>query len=456
MSTSKRSVNRRTFLRTSLGAAAVSPLAGMAWKPYTGRGGKSEILRVASIGVGGMGWTDLRQVASHPAVEIAALCDVDSNNLGRAEELFPEADTFRDWRELFSKHGNSFDAVTISTPDHMHAPIAMTALMANKSVYCQKPLTHTIYESRRLREVASRKPILATQMGTQNASRDGKLQALAMLKAGAIGELQAVHGWSDRPAGWWPQGQDRPAGSSPVPDYLDWNGWVGVAPMRPYKADAYAPFKWRGIRDFGCGALGDMACHICDTPIQAFKLYTPTSVLCEATDATADMFPSSERVVFEFKGVKASGGKPVKLVWTDGGRVPSPTELNIRPDYSLKQNTVAVVGSKATLLIQPEAGTPLLFENGDEVVDAKLPDVPQQNHWHQWVDAAFYGNPTQSSFGFAGRMCETLALGALASRFPNQTLAYDAKSMTFPDFPEANKWVRTDFREGWAVDGLSG
>ena len=298
-----------------------------------------------------MGWNDLRNVASHAAVEIAALCDVDKNQLENASDTFDEAKKFKDWREMFDTMGSGFDAVIVSTPDHMHAPISMTALMENKSVYCQKPLTHTIYESRRLRDVAIRKPVVATQMGTQNASRISKRQALSMLRDGIIGELTEIHAWSDRPAGWWPQGKDRPAGSDPVPSYLDWDLWIGVAPMRDYKRDTYAPFKWRGFRDFGCGALGDMACHICDTPIQAFKLYKPTSVVVEATDATEDMFPSTERVIFEMAGVDASGGKTVKFSWTDGGRVPKHSELNIDEDFNLGQNTVAVVGSKATLLV---------------------------------------------------------------------------------------------------------
>ena len=440
-------------MKTTLGAAAVSPMAGMAWKPFAGRGGSSEILRVGAVGVGGMGWNDLRNVASHAAVEIAALCDVDKNQLENASDTFDEAKKFRDWREMFDTMGSSFDAVIVSTPDHMHAPISMTALMENKSVYCQKPLTHTIYESRRLRDVAIRKPVVATQMGTQNASRISKRQALSMLRDGIIGELTEIHAWSDRPAGWWPQGEDRPAGSDPVPSYLDWDLWIGVAPMRDYKKDTYAPFKWRGFRDFGCGALGDMACHICDTPIQAFKLYKPKSVLVEATDATEDMFPSTERVIFEMAGVDASGGKTVKFSWTDGGRVPKHSELNIDEDFNLGQNTVAVVGSKATLLVNMDGDPPQVFVDG-KLKDVTLPDMPEQNHWHQWVDAALGGSQTQSNFGFAGRMCEILSLGALASRFPNQKLAYDARKMTFPEFPEANQYVRGAYRSGWDVPGL--
>lgn len=453
MSKNKRSIDRRSFVKTTLGAAALSPMAGMAWKPFAGRGGSLEILRVGAVGVGGMGWNDLRNVASHAAVEIAALCDVDKNQLENASDTFDEAKKFRDWREMFSTMGSNFDAVIVSTPDHMHAPISMTALMENKSVYCQKPLTHTIYESRRLRDVAIRKPVVATQMGTQNASRISKRQALSMLRDGIIGELKEIHAWSDRPAGWWPQGQDRPAGSDPVPSYLDWDLWIGVAPMREYKKDTYAPFKWRGFRDFGCGALGDMACHICDTPIQAFKLYKPTSVMVEAKDATEDMFPSTERVIFEMAGVDASGGKPVKFIWTDGGRVPKHSELNIDEDFNLGQNTVAVVGSKATLMVNMDGDPPQVFVDGT-LKDVTLPDMPEQNHWHQWVDAALGGSQTQSNFGFAGRMCEILSLGALASRFPNEKLAYDSRKMTFPDKPAANQFVRGTCRSGWDVPGL--
>ena len=244
-----RTPSRRTFLKTSLGAAATAPMAGLAWRPVLRHSAHREVLRVASIGVGGMGWSDIRQVASHPAVKIVAICDVDKNNLDRAANLFEEARQFTDWRKLFRDMGDEFDAVTVSTPDHMHAPVAMTALMANKSVYCQKPLTHTISESRALRTVARRKPIVATQMGTQNASRASKRQALQMLKDGVVGEVREVHGWSDRPAGWWPQGKDRPGGDDAIPANLAWDLWIGVAPMRPYVNDTYAPFKWRGFCD---------------------------------------------------------------------------------------------------------------------------------------------------------------------------------------------------------------
>lgn len=446
--------NRRTFIKSTLGGAAAASMAGMAWKPHRGRGGSLELLRVASVGVGGMGWSDLNRVSDHAAVEIAALCDVDRNNLNRARDLFEDARAFRDWRELFDSMGNEIDAVTVSTPDHMHAPVSMTALMNNKHVYCQKPLTHTIHESRRMVEVAKRKPLLTTQMGTQNASRKHKRQAQRMLEDGMIGEVTKIYAWSDRPAGWWPQGKDRPAGSDPVPGYLDWDLWIGVAPMRPYVSETYAPFKWRGFRDFGCGALGDMACHIADTPIQAFRLYKPTSALVEANDATADMFPSTERVVIEFAGVDASGDKPVSLIWTDGGRKPSPQELGVAEDVELLANCCAVIGTKATMLVDQEKGHLELWKDGKRL-DADLPNLEERNHWHQWVDAAFDGDQTQSNFIFAGRMCETLALGALASRFPNQKLKYDHKTMSFPDFPEANQWVRTKFRDGWQVKGLS-
>lgn len=449
-----KNLNRRSFLKTSLGAAAATPLAGMAWKPFAGRGGSLEVLRVASVGVGGMGWSDIRQVASHPAVEIAAICDVDSNNLKRAAELFADAKGYSDWRLMFADKSDDFDAVIVSTPDHMHAPIAMTALMTNKSVYCQKPLTHTIYESRRLREVAARKPILATQMGTQNASRSTKRQAFQMLKDGIVGKVVSIHAWSDRPAGWWPQGKDRPAGNDPVPEYLEWDLWIGIAQPRPYVNDTYAPFKWRGFRPFGCGALGDMACHISDTPLQAFGLYTPTSVVVQATDATNDMFPTTEGIQVEFEGVDASDGNPVTYHWTDGGRIPKPSELKIRSDYSLQQNCVAIVGSEKTLLIDINGSPPQVFTGGDPI-EVQLPNLKARNHWHHWVDAALGGEPTQSNFGFAGRMCEMLALGALASRYPNQKLAYDSKLMRFPDFPEANQWVKTTYRSGWEAEGLS-
>ncbi len=438
--------SRRRFLGAAASTAyAFQFLPAHVW-------GANSRLNVAGIGAGGKGSSDVAGAAKHGA-NIVALCDVDDKRAGGTYKKFPKAKRYKDFRVMLEKQ-KDIDAVTVSTPDHVHACAAMAAMKLGKHVYCQKPLTHTIHESRRMVEVAKRKPLLTTQMGTQNASRQHKRQAQQMLSDGIIGEVKEIHAWSDRPAGWWPQGKDRPSGNDPVPGYLKWDLWLGVAPTRPYVSETYAPFKWRGFRNFGCGALGDMACHIADTPIQAFRLYKPTSALVEATDATADMFPSTERVLIEFAGVDASGGKPVTLSWTDGGRKPTPQELGVAEDVELLANCCAIIGTKATMLVDQEKGFLEMWSDGKRM-DFKKPNLEGRNHWHQWVDAAFDGDQTQSNFIFAGRMCETLALGALASRFPNQKLKYDTKSMTFPDFPEANQWVRTDYREGWAVKGLS-
>ena len=215
-------------------------------------------LRLAKIGVGGMGESDLGQLASHPGVSIAALCDIDARGKGALAGKYPDAAWFADWRELLAKLGDRIDAVCISTPDHMHAPIAMTAMRMGKHVYCQKPLGHSALENRRLAEYAKSHPNVVTQMGTQRSAMIGRRQQLQLLREGAIGRFRSIHAWSDRPAGWWPQGQPRPQGSATPPAWLSWDFFLGVAPDRPYLPDRYTPFNWRGTYDFGCGALGDM------------------------------------------------------------------------------------------------------------------------------------------------------------------------------------------------------
>ena len=211
------------------------------------------------------------------------------------------------------------DAVSVSTPDHMHAPISMSAIHRGKHVYCQKPLTHTIYEARQI-AAAARKAKVVTQMGIQIHSSIEYRMATELIQAGAIGKIKEVHSWSDRPG--WPQGGPRPTGQSPVPKELDWDLWLGVAPQRPFVEGAYAPFVWRGILDFGCGALGDMGCHIIDPPYTALKLTSPNAVWVEGPGCTDDMHPAWEIIHYEFPGTEYTAGKTLNLTWYDGHHMP--------------------------------------------------------------------------------------------------------------------------------------
>lgn len=465
------SIDRRSFLNYSLATAAgfaAAPLLARAQSSATSatQGGK---LQVASIGCGGMGGADLRQISSHSRVEIVALCDVDRKRAADAFERFPDAKVFTDYREMFDALGDRLDAVHVSTPDHTHAAATMMALNEGKHVYCQKPLTHDIYEARVLAEMAKKKPELATQMGTQNTARVGKQQAIEVLsdpefRERTIGRVVRIYAWSDRPVGWWPQGLSRPEGSDPVPETLDWDLWLGTAPERPYVNNRYAPFNWRGCFDFGCGALGDMACHILDAPYYGLGLGHATSVVSHNEDSTDDQFPNRQDLILVFPGNDASGGEQIPLYWTDGGVIPHWKAMNVPADVDVTDNATVIVGEKGSILVPHPEGTPRLFVP-DESPEAEgpfrerdiedlLPHFEERNHYHHWVDRALGGEQTACPFEVSGPMTEALCLGALAARFPHEMLKWDAESMKFTNKPEADEYVKREYRSGFEVENL--
>ena len=454
-------LDRRTFLKLAAGSAALAATGGAAF----GRAMQQEkMLRVACVGTGGMGSADLREVSAHPRVKIVGLCDVDAGRLAEPKGQFPDAKTFADWRKMYEELGDGFDAVVVSTPDHTHAPATMAAMNRDKHVYCQKPLTHDIYEARQLAKMAAQKPNVVTQMGTQFHARIPKRQATMLLQDAAareeiVGRVTAIYGWSDRPAGWWPQGVERPEGEDPVPADLDWNLWLGTAQERPFKEGMYAPFNWRGALDFGCGALGDMACHILDVPYYGLDLGYATSVVCHAQDGTDDRFPSREQIVLMFPGGDYSGGRPVPLYWSDGGMIPHHKATGVPRDFDATDNATVIVGTKGSLHMPHPGGDPHWFAPGEEgPVERDLTrmkaDLPERNHYHHWVDVALgNGEETACRFQKSGPMTEALCVGAVAARFPHQTLQWDAEAMEF-DHPEATKLVRRKYREGFEVENL--
>src|SRR5438477_10393470 len=306
----KKPLSRRRFMY-GVASVAGATFAG----PYIIRAAEvgNEKIRVGSVGVNGKGASDVDQAAGAGG-EIMALCDVDENSLNAKAKKFPNAKLYRDFRKMFDEMGKSIDAVTVSTPDHCHGIIAGTAMRMGKHVYCQKPLTQTVYEARTLRKLAKDQKV-ATQMGNQGSAGPGLRRAVEVIQAGVIGNVSEVHVWSNRPI--WPQGIDRPQGADPVPETLDWDLWLGPAKTRPYKRDVYAPFKWRGWRDFGTGALGDMACHTVNMPFRAVKLGYPNVVECEETsELHQETYPKTSRIRFEFPA--REGLPPLKFWWYDG------------------------------------------------------------------------------------------------------------------------------------------
>ncbi|MBX3355654.1 MAG: Gfo/Idh/MocA family oxidoreductase [Phycisphaeraceae bacterium] len=419
-----------------------------------GRVGANERLAVAFVGVGGMGGSDLGQVSSHPGVEVVALCDMNLRAMEKAAEKFSSAVMIQDWREIIPSLGDRVDAIVCSTPDHMHAPVAMTALNHDKHIYCQKPLARLAYENRQLARVAATKPRVMTQMGTQRFARAERRQGLALLQQGVVGRAKALYGWTDRPAGWWPCGENRPAGDDPVPEWLGWNLFLGVAPLRPFVKDAYTPFKWRGYYDFGTGAIGDMGCHIMDVPFMALELTGPLTITCSAPNATEDQFPSQESIRMTFAATPRTAG-PLPFYWFDGGRRPDLAEIGLPTDLKLPNNDgAAIVVGEDGILVQPcDSAAPMVFRDGRQV-EVSLPEAATTNHWHDWVDACLGKGRPRAPFELAGPLCEMLSLGAIASRFNEQTLEFNDQLGTITNNTEANSWVRRPYRAGWEVPNL--
>jgi predicted dehydrogenase len=451
--TRSHAVNRRTFLFGALAASAAAAQPYWARPALRSPNGK---LRLAAVGCGGMGGADLGNLIKHAGLEVAALCDVDRKTLADQAKKHPGAKTFTDYRELFTGDLGWFDAVLCSTPDHNHAPVIMRALRGKKHVYGQKPLTRTLWEARKLREEAARQGVV-TQMGIQLQATEGRRLAAALMAEGIVGKVKEVHLWTNRPAGWWPQGQNRPTGYDAVPDHLDWDAWLGVAPARRFKADAYAPFKWRGVLDFGTGSLGDMGCHFFDSPFESLGLGAPRWAKAEVEKLTAEQWPLAETVEYEFPGTPKTASDAVRFVWRDGGRTPK-GKISPHVPESFDAGKINADGGICYLgesgaIVVPYSGAPKLYRDGAEAEYAK-PEVKSYDHWAAWVDACHGKGKTNAGFDFAGPVTEAVLLGAVAGRVPGVKLEFDAAACAIKGSEAANALVKPQYRTGWSVPGL--
>jgi len=440
---------RRRFLQTAAAGIAL-PLAA----PALLRGGaRQDKVRLAAVGVGGKGWTDLTSAARF--CEVVAICDVDTGanrrgGFGAAAERWPEARRYTDWRKLLDAEHKHLDAVTVSTPDHMHAPVTMTALQHGLATYTQKPLTRTVHEARALAGAAKRAGV-STQMGNQHHSGAAYRTLVEIIRSGAIGKVRRAHAWSNRPI--WPQGIVRPAGADPVPDELNWDLWLGAAPERPFKKGAYHPFKWRGWYDFGAGALGDMGCHIIDPVVWSLGLTAPKSVSYHGPEPAAETFPKQEAIQYRFDGTKHTEGESLEMTWWDGGKLP-PTEGSHFPSgEKLPSQGVMLIGGDGTLVCR-HGGTPQLYPE-QLAREAKLPQAERLDHYGVWIDGVRDGSQPNSNFAYAGPLTEIVLLGVIASRVGGGELQWDAAKLQFTNSDAANRYVKEDYRRGWEVPGLS-
>jgi predicted dehydrogenase len=449
--------NRREFLQASTAAGVGFFVLGATADDKTERS-PLERLNIACIGAGtgGKGESDTLQAAK--VGNVVAVCDIDEERLEKISAKLPKARKFTDFREIFDKMEKEIDAVVVSTPDHTHAPAAAMAIRLRKHVYCQKPLTHSVYESRRLRELA-REYKVCTQMGNQGTALDEFRTSVELLQAGAIGPVKEVHVWTNRPV--WPQAPKvtrRPA-SGKVPKHVHWDLFLGPAPERPY-APGYHPFAWRGWWDFGTGALGDMACHTANMPFMGLKLGFPTTIHAESEAINEETYPGWAKVVFEFP---ERGDFPAcKLTWyegkKDGKRVLPPLDLLHGSAKGFSDSGSLLVGEKATIYSPDDYGATRKLL-GPGAGDVKTPekrlrrrggdsDLEMKKEWAEAIKKGDY-KLALSNFDYAATLTEAILLGNVAIK-AGKKLTYDGKPGRFTE-PEFDKLLQREYRTGWKL-----
>jgi hypothetical protein len=473
--------SRRYFFYGSLLAGAV-PAGGFGSTPSLkslGYKSPNEKMNIASIGAGGRAADDIRGCATE---NIVALADPDSKNSAAIYKQYEKASKFQDYRRMFDKEGNNIDAVIVAIPDHNHAAACLWAMERGKHVYCEKPLTRTVYEARKLTEAAAKYKV-ATQMGNQGYSENGARLAAEILWSGEIGAVKEVHAWTNRPI--WPQGIDKAPAPDKVPDTLDWDVWLGPAASRPFASGGpeyakeqygfYLPFNWRGFFDFGCGALGDMACHVLGSVNMALMLTAPTSIeVMEQVGKNSLTFPKSSKTRFEFPARRNM--PPVTLYWYDARR-----DAPMRPaglpeaDYLIgpglgvtpaagrggaaaaprtpAQNNGAVFIGEKGVITTDTYGANVRLLPAARMTDYRLPPqyfTRSPGHYRDWIRACKGGDPACSNFNIAGPFTEWIVLGCVALHFDGK-LEWDSAKMKITNNAKANEYIKPKFRKGWGL-----
>lgn len=480
---------RRDFLKTTAVGAAGFMIVP---RHVLGRGyiPPSDKLNLAAIGAGGKGWSDIRNAYHEGANNVVALCDVDTKQASNAVEKWPKAKFYKDFRVMLDEMKDEIDAVTISTPDHVHGIAAMSAMQLGMHVYVQKPLTHNIYEARKLTE-AARQYKVVSQMGNQGASNPGQQQMIEWFNKKLIGKVHTVYCWTNRPV--WPQGIPVPTDKPQLPGQLskkDWDLFIGPADYVDYHP-LYHPFKWRGWWNFGTGALGDMGCHIIDPPFRVLELGYPTEVECSVGQVfTKDWEPEyipegcppSSNVQIKFPAT-AKNKSEVKMIWTDGGIRPFHPDLIPASDdigEPGSQNGVMMIGTKGIMTCGVYGLHPKVYKKNGEVLtmpegyktDNPNEKLPEYGHQVSWTEACKAGFDSKehlaltSSFDYAGPLTETVLMGNLAIRsyalakpndrgrmqyYGRQKMLWDGQNMKITNFDEANQFVGREYREGWKL-----
>ena len=442
------SLNRRQFLQR-----ATLTTAGVLAAPYVTSGlhaaSPNETVLHASFGATGQAASDINSLTRGGVAKLVAVAEVDLNRVAMLQRRFPEVKVYQDWRELLDKE-KALDSVNVTVPDHMHAVMAMSAMQLGKHVYCQKPLAHDIYETRRLNEFAREKK-LVTQMGIQIHSSTTYRQAVQIVQEGTIGKVKEVHAWSNKK---WGDGAPLPDRNDPVPDGFAWESWLGTASARPFLGSSYYhPGNWRKRLDFGTGTFGDMGCHIYDPVFKALELTAPISVRSEGPAPTQWNWAINAVVQYVFPGTKFTETNTVNVTWYDGdARPPQEIQALIGPTKLPDQGSI-FVGTKGAMLL-PHIANATLYPQKD-FEGWQPPKLEERDHYLQFIEAVRGNGQTSANFDYAGPLTETVLLGSVACRFPQTTLQWDAKSLKFTNNTEAGQFLRRQYRTGWEVPGLS-
>jgi predicted dehydrogenase len=435
-------MTRRGALKKFAAAGLAAPFV---FRAHTGAA-PSETLYHASFGANGMALGDIGSLTASKHVKLVAVADVDLARTKDVRKQFPGVKVYQDWRELLDKE-KKLNSVNVSTPDHMHAPITMRAMLQGLHVYTQKPLTQTIYEARQLTRVAKEKK-LVTQMGIQIHAHEVHRTVVALIQSGVIGKVKAVHSWSGKQ---WGDRNPRPKRKDPVPAKLKWDFWLGVAAERPFIADYYHPGNWRKRLDFGTGTFGDMGCHILDPVFTSLALIAPTSVRSEGGAPNADSWGLDSEVRYTFPGTKYTTEK-LTLYWYDGNRRPPGDVKALLGKGDFHDQGSIYLGSKG-VLYSPYIAAPVLLP-AEKFKGYKQPKPGAKDHYRQFVEACRGNGKTEAPFSYSGPLSEAVLLGCLATRFPKTTLEWDAAKLKVTNDKKANAFVRRRYRKGWEVDKL--
>ena len=427
------------------------------------------LLRHACIGTGNMAWGDINSFCTHPKIEMAAFCDVDSKYLDRARAKFPKARFYRDWRELLAKEGDAIDSMNVSIPDHNHTIVSAAAMRAGKHVYLQKPLCKTHAEAALLRDLAVRNGVV-TQMGAQFTAFAADRKTVALLKAGALGPVEKAYFFSTR-KGLSRRRRHLPSAQKP-PEHLDWDLWLGTAAERPYAPEVYHPLIWRIWRDLGSGWIGDIGCHLMSAAWKGMSLGTtaPQMVAAE-TETNAEenvkdlVWPTATHITWRFAGVEASGGSPFTFEWFDGCSEPDNlAPAQFRPPAEVEALFARTAAKKRPFegkavkcrdgwILQPHAQKEsyAMRNDGTFLEAPALPPAP--THFHEFVDACLEGRKASADFDWSTWMMETILTGEIAERLPGTALSWNARERRF-DSAAANAFLTSSYRKGWKVEGL--